>query len=239
MYDECVMSRLLPLLLVSLLAVAAPGQNPLRNCPTIQVSGPGVVGLGTAMKFTAEISGPAIIGDVGYSWTISAGTITEGQGTRSMTVDIGGLQNGTTVTATVLVRGIPSSCMDSASESASRFICVLPMTLDIYESPTWNDERGRLDAMLSQMKASPSMGLYFILKMTPKESFDDARKHARKMLGHFMSRDKQFDPAKLNFVAYITDRHETVAYLQPKDAIHPECDDASCVGFSGSDLLKK
>ncbi|MEI9850992.1 MAG: hypothetical protein WDN24_09215 [Sphingomonas sp.] len=55
---------------------------------------------------------PVPQGDSTFSWSISAGTISAGQGTGNILVDA---DEGTTVTATVEVGGLPSECSSVAS----------------------------------------------------------------------------------------------------------------------------
>jgi len=66
-------------------------------CPTVSVSCPADVDLGAPITFTASVNGDA---NVTYNWSVSAGTISGGQGTSSITVNTDGL-GGQTVTATV------------------------------------------------------------------------------------------------------------------------------------------
>jgi hypothetical protein len=73
-------------------------------CPTLDVSGGGVVESGQPMSFTANLNGGSGT-DYTYNWNVSAGTISSGQGTPSITVDTTGLANNTNITATVDVGG--------------------------------------------------------------------------------------------------------------------------------------
>jgi hypothetical protein len=56
--------------------------------------------------------------DISYNWSVSAGTITSGQGTSVITVDSKGLA-GQTVTATVDIGGLPRECSTTSSVSVS------------------------------------------------------------------------------------------------------------------------
>src|SRR5439155_20970457 len=83
----------------------------LPPCPTVTVSCPSDVDQGSPITFTASVTGDA---NVTYNWSVSAGTITGGQGTSSITVDSAGL-GGQTVTATVELGGLDPSCSRTAS----------------------------------------------------------------------------------------------------------------------------
>jgi hypothetical protein len=92
----------------------------LPPCPTITVDCPtGTIAPGTSATVTVNLSG---IGEdkPTYNWSVSAGTITSGQGTSSITIDTTGL-SGQNVTATVTVEGIDPSCQSKASCSFSLY----------------------------------------------------------------------------------------------------------------------
>jgi len=93
------------------------------GCPVITVNCPGLASGGEVVTFTAVITGgdPAVVPS--FSWTISAGTITSGQGTSSITVDTGsfGLSS---VTATVQVGGYPQQC-DTIASCVTSFNLIL------------------------------------------------------------------------------------------------------------------
>src|SRR5882762_8474544 len=79
-------------------------------CPAVSVSCPSSVDPGSAITFSSSLSSSA---NVTYNWSVSAGTISSGQGTSSSTVDAAGL-GGQTVTATVEVGGLDPACSRTA-----------------------------------------------------------------------------------------------------------------------------
>jgi hypothetical protein len=75
---------------------------------------------GELMEFTVKVSGDP--GDsVTYNWTVSAGTIESGQGTKSIKVRTDENMEGQSVTATVEIGNLPPgpSCQNTASETAA------------------------------------------------------------------------------------------------------------------------
>jgi hypothetical protein len=128
---------------------------PPPPCPTISASSPSDVALGAPITFTASVSG----GDSGvsatYNWSVSAGTITSGQGTSTITVDSANL-GGQSVTATVSVGGFDPSCSATASSTTS----VQPpkatsSKFDEYGNIKFNDEKARLDNYAIQLQNTP------------------------------------------------------------------------------------
>src|SRR5205823_13125607 len=98
-----------------------------------------------------------------YNWTVSAGTITSGQGTTSITVDTKGL-GGQTVTATVEVGGVEPTCTNRTASCSSR---VRPrpkpaIKFDEYGNIRFNDEKARLDNFAIQLQNEPTAQGYII-----------------------------------------------------------------------------
>ncbi len=122
-------------------------------CPTISVSCPSDVDQGSDITFSATMSGDA---NVTYNWSVSAGTISSGQGTSSITVNTDGL-GGQTVTATVELGGLDPSCSRTAScTTGIRPPPKSPVKFDEYGDIRFNDEKARLDNYAIQLQNDPS-----------------------------------------------------------------------------------
>jgi hypothetical protein len=129
-------------------------------CPTISVSCPASVAQGSPLTFTASVSGDM---SVTYNWTVSAGTISSGQGTSSITVDTAGL-GGQSVTATAELGGLDPSCSRTASCTTS--IETPPAEcrkFDEYSDLKFNDEKARLDNLAIQMQQEPGAQAYYVV----------------------------------------------------------------------------
>ncbi|MGH9930714.1 MAG: PKD domain-containing protein, partial [Pyrinomonadaceae bacterium] len=128
-------------------------------CPTVSVSCPSDVDLGAPITFSASVNGDA---SVTYNWSVSAGTISGGQGTSSITVDTTGL-GGQTVTATVELGGLDPSCSRTASCSTSvKPANPEPVKFDEYGDIRFNDEKARLDNYAIQLQNDPGAQGYII-----------------------------------------------------------------------------
>jgi hypothetical protein len=128
-------------------------------CPTVSVSCPASVDPGAAITFSSSLSSSA---NVTYNWSVSAGTISSGQGTSSITVDTAGL-GGQTVTATVEVGGLDPACSRTASCSTSITTPIAPPTkFDEYGNIKFNDEKARLDNYAIQLQNQPGAQGYII-----------------------------------------------------------------------------
>ncbi len=129
--------------------------TPPPPCPQIAVSCPDAVDVGQPITFTASVGGGAEGMSPTYNWSVSAGTITSGQGTSTITVDTAGL-GGQSVTATVSVGGADPSCTNTAScTSAVRPEKPLAVKFDEYGNIRFNDEKARLDNYAIQLQNQP------------------------------------------------------------------------------------
>ncbi|HZT58733.1 MAG TPA: hypothetical protein VFA21_08930, partial [Pyrinomonadaceae bacterium] len=111
--------------------------------------------------FTASVSGGDTSVTPTYNWTVSAGTITSGQGTSTITVDTTGT-GGQTITATVTVGGYNRDCNVTASCSTAIKQPVLARKVDEYGNIRFNDEKARLDNFAIELQNDPTSQGYLI-----------------------------------------------------------------------------
>jgi hypothetical protein len=129
---------------------------PPPPCPTVSVSCPTDVEANQPITFTASVSGGAAGASWTYNWSVSAGTISSGQGTSTITVDTANL-GGQSVTATVSIGGADPSCTGT---TASCTTSVKPpptpaRKFDEYGNIRFNDEKARLDNYAIQLQNEP------------------------------------------------------------------------------------
>lgn len=124
-------------------------------CPAPAASCPDAVDQGTPITFTVGGNLTATPAISGYNWTVSAGTITSGQGTPSITVSTDNLA-GQSVTATVELAGVDPSCPRTASCTTSvRPLPAKARLFDEYGNIRFNDEKARLDNYAIQLQNEP------------------------------------------------------------------------------------
>jgi len=130
-------------------------------CPTaVAVDCPsGLIEPGTPVTFTARVEGGP--GNQTYNWSVSAGTISSGQGTSAITVDTTGLA-GQSVTASVELSGIDPSCNRTASCTVNVNKPPIPRKFDEYGNIRFNDEKARLDNFAVQLQNEPTSTGYII-----------------------------------------------------------------------------
>ena len=85
-------------------------------CPSMMVSCPDkTVEPNEPIVFSASVFGGFPYTEPTYAWSVSAGTIVKDQNTFSIRVDTNGMADGTEITATLTVKGIPVECSSQAS----------------------------------------------------------------------------------------------------------------------------
>ena len=137
-------------------AVCSDCVKPPPPCPVVSVSCPSDVDAGQPITFTASVSGGDPNATLTYNWSVSAGTISSGQGTSTITVDTAGV-GGQSVTATVSIGGADPSCTGT---TASCTTGVKPppkpaLKFDEYGNIKFNDEKARLDNYAIQLQNDP------------------------------------------------------------------------------------
>jgi len=140
------------------------------ECPSLSVSGPaGVTNPGDSMTFTATVSGGTSQVTT-YNWTVSAGTITSGQGTPSITVATDSSMAGGNVTATVNI-GLDTDCgcVKNASETAPVAPKPVAVLVDEFGKLPNDEIRSRLDAFFTELSNNPNNQGYIINYGTDKE----------------------------------------------------------------------
>jgi len=129
---------------------------PPPPCPTVSVSCPTDVEANAPITFTASVAGGPEGASWTYNWSVSAGTISSGQGTSSITVDTANLA-GQSVTATVSIGGADPSCTGTTA-SCTTSIKTPPAQarkFDEYGNIRFNDEKARLDNYAIQLQNEP------------------------------------------------------------------------------------
>ena len=140
------------------------------ECPSLSVTGPaGITEPGQSMTFTANVSG-GTQASVTYNWSVSAGTISSGQGTPSITVDTTGLA-GQTVTASLEIGGTDPSCNCPRTASESGPVAPKPTAplIDEFGKLSNDDVRARLDNFFIELQNNPNNQGYIINYGTEKE----------------------------------------------------------------------
>jgi hypothetical protein len=192
------------------------------ECPSLSVTGPAGVTLpGQSMTFTANISGGE---NLSINWSVDGGTITAGQGTRSIVVATTNDDAGSTIRATVQLSGFDTNC-DECPNEASESAPVAPnpeaILVDDFGKLSNDEIRARLDNFFADLSNNPSDRGYIINYGTSREIA------ARERLITNHIRFRNFDASRITMVSGgSSDSGEprTKLYRVPSGAADPSLD---------------
>jgi hypothetical protein len=155
-------------------------------CPAIEISCPTNVGIDQPLTFTSHYSGgvPANINPV-YNWTVSAGTIIDGQGTSTIKVDTAGLA-GQTVRASLSMGGYNLEC-------AADCAIAIPLPklygrkFDEFPDISRNDEKARLDNFGIELQNDPTATAYVIVYPGRSNKRGEVQQHAGRIVDYLVN----------------------------------------------------
>lgn len=167
---------------VAVVVSDCPPVQPL--CPNVSISCPNSVALDQPITFTANVSGGTGLLP-SYNWSLNAGSIIEGQGTRSIRVDTTGLA-GQTVTATLDVRVNGLSCPASCAVQIPlpRAEC---RKFDEFPKIPRNDEKARLDNFAIDLQNTPGSTAYIIVYPGRGTGPGEAEQHTNRIVDYLIS----------------------------------------------------
>ncbi|HEX8708925.1 MAG TPA: hypothetical protein VF723_11830 [Pyrinomonadaceae bacterium] len=138
--------------------------NCIAPCPTVTINCPtDLIQPGTPATVSVDVRGGGNASPT-YNWSVSAGTITGGQGTPSITIDTTGL-GGQTVTATVQLGGLAPACTGTTQSCSFTVGTPAPncRLFDQYGDLRFNDEKARLDNFAIQLQQEPGTQGYYVI----------------------------------------------------------------------------
>src|SRR5713101_62519 len=168
----------------SIVVTDCPPPPPRIVCPSVTVSCPDSVSENAPATFTATIGRSAAGVNPTYNWTVSAGRIISGQGTRSITVDRKGT-GGQSIGASVDVGGYGMPC--PASCSVITEVLPKPRKFDEYYDIARNDEKARLDNYAIQLQGEPGTQGYIIVYPSRKARANEAQARARRISDYLVN----------------------------------------------------
>ena len=167
-------------------------------CPAIEISCPTNVALDQPLTFTSRYSGgvPANITPV-YNWTVSAGTIIEGQGTDTIKVDTKGLA-GQTVRASLSIGGYNLEC---AADCAVNMPLpkIIGERFDEFGDLARNDEKARLDNFAIALQNDPTATGYVIVYPGSRSKRRDVQDHFGRVI-EYLVHSRQIDQSRIRTI---------------------------------------
>lgn len=221
---------------VLIFSVFGFAQNENVSCPRVVIVSPDEpVNPGEPISFSVMIGNETGKSNLEYTWIVDAGTITEGQGTSTITVSTLGLES-TVITVKVELKGLPANCTKNASETAvvaPRISCGFQPWE--YAKVPLEEELSIFDSISIELKDSPDFQGFVLMTIKVSESSEDVKRHIRRLIEHIEMR--KFSKDRFIFGIKKSNHHMTQIYLIPQNAELPGCED--CEIIRGEDVILK
>lgn len=177
-------------------------------CPAVEVTCPTTLGIDQPLTFTSRYQGGTAGINPVYNWTVSAGTIMEGQGTDTIKVDTTGLA-GQSIRASLSLGGYNLECAANCAVT----IPVPKLTgrrFDEFPDISRNDEKARLDNFGIEMQNDPSATAYVIVYPGKSGKRGEVQEHAGRVVEYLVN-------------SRGLDQHRIVTLVGPvRNALHVE-----------------
>ena len=157
---------------------------PPPTCPNVAIECPDKVVLGEPLTFRSTVTGGSSSVAQTYNWTVSAGRITDGQGTGTIHVDTTGLA-GQPVTATLSMGGYNLDC--SATCTVQFPVPVECKKFDEFPAIAYNDEKARLDNYAIELQNDPMSTAYVIVYPGQKGRPGNVQKHTTRIVDYLVN----------------------------------------------------
>jgi hypothetical protein len=167
----------------SILVTPCPPPRPL--CPNVSVTCPTSVAIDQPIVFTSDVTGGVPTNANVYNWTVSAGTIIEGQGTPTIKVDTTGLA-GETIRATLTMGGLPLNCSDSCAVQ----VPIPPSKcrkFDEFPDIARNDEKARLDNYGIELQNDPTSTAQVTIYPGRSSKSSDVQRHTARIADYLVN----------------------------------------------------
>lgn len=154
-------------------------------CPAIEITCPTAVAIDQPLTFTSHATGGTTGITPVYNWTVSAGTIIQGQGTDTIKVDTIGLA-GQTVRASLSMGGYNLECAADCAVS----IPVPKLTsrrFDEFPDIARNDEKARLDNFGIELQNDPTATAYVIVYPGKSVKRGEVQQHAGRVVDYLVN----------------------------------------------------
>ncbi len=153
-------------------------------CPNIEISCPTNAAIDQPLTFTANVTGGNVASPPTYAWTVSAGTIIEGQGTNTIKVDTTGL-GGQTVRASLSMGGYHLECSADCGVTIP-LPRIVGRRFDEFPDIQRNDEKARLDNFVIELQNDPTATAYVIVYPGRKGKRGEVQHHSSRIVEYLV-----------------------------------------------------
>lgn len=188
-------------------------------CPNIDIVCPTNVAIDQPLTFRANVTGGNVASPPVFAWSVSAGTIIEGQGTNSIKVDTTGL-GGQTVRASLSVGGYNLECSADCGVSIP-LPRISSRRFDEFPDISRNDEKARLDNFGIELQNDPTATAYVIVYPGRNGKRGEVQHHASRVV-EYLVHSRGLDQRRIvTLVGPVRDALFVELWLTPQGATPP------------------
>ena len=166
--------------------IVKPCPPPIQpSCPNVEIVCPTDIVIDQPLTFRSTALGGTAGAIPTYNWTVSAGTIIEGQGTSSIRVDTTGLA-GETIKASLSMGGYNLDCSASCAVSIP-FPPAKCRKFDEFPDISRNDEKARLDNYGVELQNDPTSTAYVVVYPGRATKSGDVQKHSSRVIDYLVN----------------------------------------------------
>ena len=205
---------------VTVLVNACAAVHPV--CPAIEVTGPTTAAVDQPLTFTSKYTGGTAGITPSLNWTVSPGTITEGQGTPTIRVDTTGMA-GQTIRASLSLGGYNLECYAETAVSIP-VPKIISRRFDEFPDIARNDEKARLDNFAIEMQNDQTATAYVIVypgKGSKGKKRDEVQQHAARVVDYLVN-SRHLDQRRIvTLVGPMRDQLGVELWVTPQGATPP------------------
>ena len=218
--------QILSVLLLLALGSVVSAQTP-ATCGIVGIDGPAKVEPNTPLVLKVRVTGMLHTTKPEFKWKVSAGEITQGQGSDEITVDTAGL-GGQLVSVTVELVGAALGCNGSASTKTEIEPPVgCRRAFDEYGNIEFEDEKARLDNFAIQLSELPLFSGYILMSAGQETYKNETTEHLDRVKSYLVN-VRDIDAIRvvtldcgftkdLNIKLWVVPPGETLACLNPSE----------------------
>ncbi|HET7113615.1 MAG TPA: hypothetical protein VFI57_08230 [Pyrinomonadaceae bacterium] len=169
---------------VTVLVNPCPAIPPV--CPTIEIVCPTNIAMDQPLTFTSRTTGGTPSITPVYNWTVSAGTIIEGQGTNTIKVNTTGLA-GQTVRASLSMPGYGSLACSADCGVSIPVPRIVSRKFDEFPDIQRNDEKARLDNLVIELQNDPTASAYVVIYPRRGGKRGDVQHHSNRIVDYMVN----------------------------------------------------
>ena len=160
---------------------------PAPECPQVRISCPSQTEPGQPIEFVSTVSGSIGTAPLVYNWTVSGGSIIEGQGTSSIKVSAAGLE-GQSITATASLAGSEASLAGCSASCAIQIpVAQTCRKFDEYPEISRNEEKARLDNLGVALQNDPFATAFVIVHPGERSKSGDVAKRSHNVTDYLIN----------------------------------------------------